>query len=709
MAQDIQQIPKEHYYDNQLLTVEDFEREQAYHSAHRELHTRLCYTAGVLSGLTVGQGSAPGEIQISPGVAIDGMGRQIVLAAGARFGGAVVNAASGEFVLDLNDSAWYDIARVKVWQLTIEADSTPLAQDGQWIEYPKLSLSLPGTGSSQSLIVLAEVTIKATETTDSSSGKPVQKVAVAVGTDSRFQLAAALSPERVPAVNADKITGKLNPLSIPDLNASQITAGKLNPALIPDLDAELIKTGKLDAAVIPALTAADIPNLDAAKIATGKLAANVIPDLDAAKIASGKFSEVLIPEIPASRISSGKLSLNLIPELDASLITSGVLSADRLPPDAGGAGSLGGLQAVWAIDVAVFARGLKAEAVGTAASKSGFAMGLLSTRASAGATYYALAIGFESRLVSFTSAQLQAAGVKLNVYPERTAYDLAREGGAPDQTATLVRFLGLDPAYSFNLLLPETQLPAASQGKIRSLVTIGTAIADNSDSSKIPIGAASILSTIRDAVSPFSFLALTAAAVPAVLSPDELALQLGAAGAIAAEAAPQMVARQPAAFSGTSGAARLAALLREHFKESTDDPAQMAWALASSGVGPADATKALVAAYQLDPKTAQSATAGAYPPPSVQRLIIQLQGSGIAALDAALQLKTAMKAAQPLQVGVALRLNFAGSADTPIQIAQCMKNAKYTAADAVRTALTLLFPKASAQELAAAMKEFAGK
>ena len=370
MAQEVQRIARERFYDNQLLHVQDFEREQAFHVGHRELQTRLCYTAGILAGLAVRNGPAAGQVVVLSGVAIDGTGRQIVLAAGARFGTSDIVPQGGSFTLDLNkEPGCYAVGEEKKWALTLEADPTPDPKDNQWIERPKFSLIRTEAAPEASQVVLARIGVNATETTDTSSGKPVKTITLAVQIDSNVQVPARLSPERLPPVSADKIQGKLDPEVIPDLDAGQIKSGKLRVSVIPDidagkistgklvinvipdLDAAQIKTGKLSRTVIPTLGADSIPDLDAAKIKSGRLSLEVIPDLDAAKIKSGRlslevipdldaslvktgrFRDTQIPDLSAAKITSGKLSATVIPGLDAGQITSGVLSADRLPPD----------------------------------------------------------------------------------------------------------------------------------------------------------------------------------------------------------------------------------------------------------------------------------------------------------------------------------------------------------------------------------------
>ncbi|HYW51113.1 MAG TPA: hypothetical protein VE861_10920 [Gemmatimonadaceae bacterium] len=65
------------YVTGQLLTVEDLQVEQEYHRARARLHNRLLHGHGVVAGLEVR--SSKGRILVSPGVAIDALGNDIVL------------------------------------------------------------------------------------------------------------------------------------------------------------------------------------------------------------------------------------------------------------------------------------------------------------------------------------------------------------------------------------------------------------------------------------------------------------------------------------------------------------------------------------------------------------------------------------------------------------------------------------------------------
>jgi hypothetical protein len=67
------------YFTHQFLREQDFEAEQNYHIAMRRLHNRSVHGWGVVEGLVVRKKNDK-EITIDPGVAIDGEGREIILA-----------------------------------------------------------------------------------------------------------------------------------------------------------------------------------------------------------------------------------------------------------------------------------------------------------------------------------------------------------------------------------------------------------------------------------------------------------------------------------------------------------------------------------------------------------------------------------------------------------------------------------------------------
>jgi hypothetical protein len=71
-------VKRLNYFDHQFLREQDFKDEQNYHVEMRRRHNRLFHSWGVAEGLEV-ERKGEHEIAISPGVALDAKGREIVL------------------------------------------------------------------------------------------------------------------------------------------------------------------------------------------------------------------------------------------------------------------------------------------------------------------------------------------------------------------------------------------------------------------------------------------------------------------------------------------------------------------------------------------------------------------------------------------------------------------------------------------------------
>ncbi|MFP2900078.1 hypothetical protein [Corallococcus sp. 4LFB] len=75
--------PRVRYFDGQLLTVSELTDEQDFHRLRHERHARQLHTPGIARGLEVRKGASQ-EVSVSPGVAVDARGRQLILEAETR-------------------------------------------------------------------------------------------------------------------------------------------------------------------------------------------------------------------------------------------------------------------------------------------------------------------------------------------------------------------------------------------------------------------------------------------------------------------------------------------------------------------------------------------------------------------------------------------------------------------------------------------------
>ena len=71
-------VKRPNYFNHQFLTERDFKDEQAYHLEMRHRHNRFLHSWGVVDGLTV-ERKEDHEVMVTPGMAIDKDGREIVL------------------------------------------------------------------------------------------------------------------------------------------------------------------------------------------------------------------------------------------------------------------------------------------------------------------------------------------------------------------------------------------------------------------------------------------------------------------------------------------------------------------------------------------------------------------------------------------------------------------------------------------------------
>lgn len=114
------------YYTGQFLKDKDFTDEQSYHLDRQRQHNRQLHTSGIADGLTVTANLGEGSVTVSPGTAIDGEGRMIVLAEsrtvhfGSLTGSVLVVISYGEQTSDpasagdVEDSRYWERPDVEV-------------------------------------------------------------------------------------------------------------------------------------------------------------------------------------------------------------------------------------------------------------------------------------------------------------------------------------------------------------------------------------------------------------------------------------------------------------------------------------------------------------------------------------------------------------------------------------------------------------------
>lgn len=72
-------IERMHYFDHQFLRETDFTTEQNYHLTMRRLHNSFLHTPGIANGLNLTASTGASTVTVTAGIAIDGLGREIVL------------------------------------------------------------------------------------------------------------------------------------------------------------------------------------------------------------------------------------------------------------------------------------------------------------------------------------------------------------------------------------------------------------------------------------------------------------------------------------------------------------------------------------------------------------------------------------------------------------------------------------------------------
>jgi hypothetical protein len=148
------EIKRLNYYNSQFLKETDFNDEQLYHNQMRRFHNRALHTWGIVQGLEIARVADTAKVTVSPGIAIDRLGQEIVLpntsdekaldgfAAGAKVYVTIRYAD----VFDINDK-------------DTKASQTASEYYTRWTERPSVNVSDKAPDDKAPDVVLAVVTL----------------------------------------------------------------------------------------------------------------------------------------------------------------------------------------------------------------------------------------------------------------------------------------------------------------------------------------------------------------------------------------------------------------------------------------------------------------------------------------------------------------------------------------------------------------------
>lgn len=301
----LQVIPKEFYYNNQLLLVDDFKRASDYHTLSLALQNSQAFTSGVLIGFELTSG-ADGKINLSQGMAFDGNGNQVLLVDQAFYNNSFLAIGNNGFVIDVSSSAFWD----KTWCLvTSYYETQNTSKPNEYVIAPKLELI--DVSAVQALtpnqVILGNIQVTQSGTTAAPS------ISLTITVDNRKQV--TVKPQLIPDITAGNISGKLSVNQIPPLPFTLIE-GKIAQNQIPDIPANSI-AGKMDIAQLP-----DIP----ASMITGMLTPSQLPPIATVPPVSIHLSNTIITTLQ-------QITVTIIAPDDASFILAFISSGEVVTVD----------------------------------------------------------------------------------------------------------------------------------------------------------------------------------------------------------------------------------------------------------------------------------------------------------------------------------------------------------------------------------------
>lgn len=149
----LRQFERLNFITGQLLSAEDLKREQDYHREKACLRNRLLHGWGVVTGLSVSLDPGQGSVVVSPGVALDCAGNELVLPAEVRC------PLSGLSALNFVTIGYVEVATghvpstgdVSLPRFTREAVNVEISQSDPMAGHAAFPPGSPGCGQSHAL------------------------------------------------------------------------------------------------------------------------------------------------------------------------------------------------------------------------------------------------------------------------------------------------------------------------------------------------------------------------------------------------------------------------------------------------------------------------------------------------------------------------------------------------------------------------------
>ncbi|HEX8070863.1 MAG TPA: hypothetical protein VF546_12985 [Pyrinomonadaceae bacterium] len=167
-------VKRLNYFDHQFLRAADFNLEQNYHLSRRRLHTRLYHTHGIAEGLRVSGVVGQATVSVTPGVAVDAQGQEIVLTSSATVDISKATPAGDPVFIVIEYGE----------EQTDEVNAAGVAGKTRWTETPVLRAVTVGTQFDDRMqLVIGRVSRTAGKVADTKMDAPERRTIGAVGGD----------------------------------------------------------------------------------------------------------------------------------------------------------------------------------------------------------------------------------------------------------------------------------------------------------------------------------------------------------------------------------------------------------------------------------------------------------------------------------------------------------------------------------------------